>query len=160
MMEIIYYEEKYRDRVLDLDIGELEINELVALGGDKSAKEMLNESLNVSKHAWFGVEDGKVVAVGGLSLHPTEEGMGIPWLLSTDTFMRKHLFTINSLTTSLIEHSFNSLGLYLLTNHVSLENRPSIKWLKYLGFEFMEQPKLINGVWFDTFYMYKEDYYV
>lgn len=159
-MEVIYYEEAFRDRVLELDIGELEANELRALGGTKTAREMLDESLKVSKHTWFGVEDDKVVAVGGLSLHPIEEGIGIPWLLSTDIFMKNHLFTINSLTTSLIEHSFNNLSLYLLTNQVSLDNKPSIKWLKYLGFEFMEQPKLINGVWFDTFYMYKEDYYV
>lgn len=157
-MEVVYYDESFKDRVLELDIGELEVRELIALGG--SPKEMLEDSLNVSKHTWVGFEEGKVVAVGGLSLHPTEEGIGIPWLLSTDTFTRQHLFTINSLATSLIEHSFNTLGLYLLTNQVSLDNTPSIKWLRYLGFEFMSQPKLINGVWFDTFYMYKEDYYV
>lgn len=159
-MEVIYYEESFRDRVLGLDIGELEVKELEALGGGKSIREMLDESLSVSEHTWVGIEKEKVVAVGGISLHPIEEGIGIPWLLSTDTFTKQHLFTINSLATSLIEHSFNTMGLYLLTNQVSLNNKPSIKWLKYLGFEFMEQPKLINGVWFDTFYMYKEDYYV
>lgn len=159
-MEVIYYEKEMKDEILKLDIRELEKIELEALGEGKSAKEMLEESLDVSLHTWVGVEDNKVVAVGGVSLHPIEEGIGIPWLLSTDEFMQKYLFTINSLTLSLIEHSFNTLGLYLLTNRVSINNRPSTKWLKYIGFEFMEQPKLIEGVWFDTFYMYKEDYYV
>lgn len=157
-MEVIYYEKEMKDEVLKLDICELEKIELEALGEGKSAKEMLEESLDVSLHTWVAMEDNKVVAVGGVSLHSFEEGIGIPWLLSTDEFMQKYLFTINSLTLSLIEHSFNTLGLYLLTNRVSLNNRPSIKWLKYIGFEFMDAPKLINDVWFDTFYMYKEDY--
>lgn len=159
-MEVVYYDESFRDRVLEMDLCEAEAKELLALGEGKTVREMLEDSLSVSKHTWVAVEDGKVIAVGGISEHPYEAGMGIPWLLSTETFTRDYLFTINSLAYSLIEHSFNTLDFYVLTNRVSLDNKASIKWLKFLGFEFMESPRLINNVWFDTFYMYKEDYYV
>lgn len=158
-MEVYFYKEEDKEKVLELDIGEIEKLELIHSTG-LTPKEALIESLEASLATWYAVEDGVVVGVGGVTLHPTEEGMGVPWMLSTGTFVRDNLFTVNSLTYDLIEYCFENLGMYVLCNFVWLHNAQSIKWLKAIGFDFMSTLTWKNGEPFEQFYLYKEDYYV
>ena len=158
-MELIFYKDEDKEKVLELDIGVLEQKELEYSTG-LTPREALEQSLDASLATWYAVEDGVVVGVGGITAHPEEDGMGIPWMLSTDTFMRSNLFTMNSLTYDLLEYCFNTLDMYVVANYVWHENKPSKKWLRSVGFEFMDTFTWMNGQPFEQFYLYKEDYYV
>lgn len=159
-MEIRLYTPEDKEKVLALDICEVELMELKASMGNPV--EALEKSLEVSHTTWIAIEDDKVLAVAGIALHPTEEGIGIPWMLSNDTFMRKHLFKTTTMVYQYLDYCFNDLDLYCLANQVSIDNRLSRKWLASLGFEFMGKSYNIldDDVWFEQFYMYKEDYCV
>jgi hypothetical protein len=159
-MKIYNYEPKDRDFVLTLDINKIGKAEIIASTG-KTPLEALADSLDASLHVWFGVEDSVVVGVGGIALH-ANEGLGVLWMISDETFMRKNLFTVNALTFDLIDYCFATLGLQCLCNYIDLRNKQSIKWLKSIGFEFMDKPRTLHDpvVTFDEFYLYKSDYYV
>jgi hypothetical protein len=156
-MKVYLYTKEDKERVLKLEIGAVEQEELTHATG-LTPTEALSQSLEVSLTTWFAVEDDVVVGVGGITPHPEEEGIGIPWLLSTDTFVKDHLFTVNALTYGLFTYCFDNLEMYLLTNQVWSENKQSKKWLKSIGFDFMESTKWLNEQPFEQFYLYKEDY--
>lgn len=149
------------EKVLQLNICEREKVELRAQTG-RTPKEVLEESLRGSLYSWYFTDDGVVVGAGGVTKHPEYDGMGIPWVLTDETTLSKHLFTYNSLAFDAMDFCFNKLGMYCLCNMVSMVNRPSVRWLKSLGFEFMEHYKVFEdpNVVFDEFYMYKEDFNV
>ena len=87
--------------------------------------------------------------------------MGIVWLLVDEECFKEYLFTLNSLTYDLLNICFYELNLECVYNVVSPTiNKPSVKWLKSIGFEISEQYKLglDKKSEFKTFTMYKEDF--
>lgn len=76
---------------------------------------------------------------------------GIPWLLATDDVKNvKRKFIENSLP---YVHQFAS-QYKLLENYVHEDNKDSIKWLKWCGFELVERVRYgIMGEWFWRFRM-------
>lgn len=160
MINVHTYTSDKLDQVLGLEVCQREVDELKALGFEDT-KETLRVSLESSHYAWYATyEDGKVCGAGGVTLDPTEEGMGLIWLLVDELSFKKYMFSYNSWTQDLLKICFEDLGLYCIHNYVSLNNKASVKWLKYMGFEFMLKYRTFKdpNVVFDEFYMYKEDY--
>ena len=149
------------DEVLSIKVCQREIDELKALGRD-DIKQVLKESLEFSGYAWYLKDAKGVRGVGGVcydALYP--KTMGVVWLLVDEDFFKDYLFTINTLTYELLDFCFNILGLECVYNIVSPTiNKQSVKWLRYIGFEFDDKPKIgVDGKsLFYTFCMYKEDY--
>lgn len=70
-----------------------------------------------------------------------EGAVGVPWLLATEE--------INFHSTFFLRQSRRIAALWLssyemLSNYIHVENKQSIEWLKWLGFDFRESVK-ING---------------
>lgn len=161
-MTVFPYTPEAKEKALRLEICKHERDELIAFNGE-NPKTTLEASLDVSILAWYGEDaEGNVIGVGGLSPHPEEEGMAIPWMLLGEGVLRKHLFSINALVIQFIDYCFKNLNLYCLCNFVDLRNKPSIKWLSSLGFEFSCNYRVFHdpNVVFDEFYLYKEDWHV
>lgn len=159
MIRSFVYDPSKLKEVLTLEVCEREAKELRAQGIN-DPKEALKKSLESSITSWYFMDDDRVCGVGGVAPHPQNKGMGIVWLLVDEVMLRKYLFTCNSLAHDALDYCFNELGMYCVCNYVSVENKLSVKWLKSLGFEFMEHYAVFadTNVVFDEFYMYKEDY--
>lgn len=122
------------EAVMALELRPIEIREGQAAHGAE-ADELLAASIACSRYAWVITYRGKVCGVFGLALRhdPLEDvTIGVPWLLSTESTFSVHrgLF----LRTSKDVVDFMRSKCDLLTNFVSEENVPSIRWLRWLGF--------------------------
>lgn len=95
-------------------------------------------SFTVSELTWTGLLDGKPVMMfgaGGYSL--MEPLKGSPWLLGTNDIIR--------VKTAVLRNTKKYVGLMrdrfpILENFVHAENKVSIQWLKWSGFE-IEDPR-------------------
>jgi hypothetical protein len=115
---------------------------------------VLSESLRVS---WWKrmayVERNQVVhpiAFFGISTHPDEGWIGVPWMLGTPEMEQYPL--------AIVRHSKDFMKLHRrrygrMENHVHAENKPAVKLLKHLGFELEEAaPWGVRGASFNRFY--------
>ena len=76
----------------------------------------------------------EIAAVAGLLISREDERVGVPWLLATDaaekvpmSFTRRAKDVLNEM------HAVRDK----LANYVDVENEVSIRWLKWLGFQFL-----------------------
>jgi len=79
--------------------------------------------------------DGSVEGVFGVSDH--SDGVGVPWLIASDALFEKYARTFakhSKLVTSRLFKPYD-----LLFNFVLKDNEASIKWLRFLGFQFFEK---------------------
>lgn len=161
MIEVIPYTSDKLNEALSLNVCKREVDELKALGRE-DIKQVLKESLECAGYAWYLKDHKGVRALGGVSFdmyYP--ETMGIVWLLVDEECFKEYLFTLNSLTYDLLNICFYELNLECVYNVVSPTiNKPSVKWLKSIGFEISEHYKLglDKKSEFKTFTMYKEDF--
>lgn len=104
--------------------------ELNALGHSEFEK-VIADSVASSKKSWAAFVDGRVALIAGVAVHPTDENIGIPWMLGTDLLLahKKQFVRITSPYLALV-----SEGFVCLANAVHVRNSVSIAWLKRLGF--------------------------
>tara|TARA_R100000388_G_C7177304_1_gene126907 strand:+ start:90 stop:587 length:498 start_codon:yes stop_codon:yes gene_type:complete len=109
----------------------LEVSYSVGLSNEKA----LLTALELSRQECNSIiYKDTVIGMFGVGVDPEDKQRGIPWLLASDsifdiqrTFIRESKKWVNSI----------SQDYYLLYNYVHIGNRPSIKWLKFLGFHFI-----------------------
>ena len=136
MIRTLTYKPCYWDVVKELKICKREREELKAQS-DISPKQALKDSLDSSIVAWLLLDESeKCIGAGGVARDPKDEKAGIVWVLCSDELFNKHLFSSNSFCYDGLAYCFFKLGLTRVYNYVSLKNKPSIKWLKSLGFSF------------------------
>ena len=112
-------------------------------------------SVEASDHLAMVVADGEPIAVLGLKVHDILTGSGVPWLLGTESAL-KHKRQFFELSPPVIQDMLNQCP--KLFNYVHTENRVSIRWLKWLGFEIEEaEPFGPEGELFHRFTMEKKD---
>jgi len=103
----------------------------------------LADSLARSIVAWTGLVDDRPVCMWGVTPMDILLGIGSPWLLGADD-LPKYAMTFLRLNKGYVA---NMLELFpTLVNFVDVRNELSIKWLKWLGFEFDSEP-VAYGVW-------------
>jgi len=157
MKELAYREfvkEDFED-VMALDIRPIELREGQASTGEEPL-ELLALSISRSRYLWVITYMEKICGVFGLHIFE-ENGVkyGSPWMLSNDlpfaSYSNQGLF----LRTSKQLVQFMKSKVDLLMNIVSLENKESCRWLRWLGFTFVESQSFtfdrdpgLHFVWF------------
>ena len=128
--------------------------ELTAVVGKTHLEKSLHLGLEASMLSWAGDIDGELTAVFGVSPLSTLGGVGAPWLIGTPVadlharaFVRENLRYIPTML-----EFFPTL-----INFVSIENRRTIRWLRFLGFNVSReaQPYGLHGELFYQFSMEK-----
>jgi hypothetical protein len=135
------------EEVYSLSLRDIDRREVFATTGKEPAQ-VLKDSVEMSCEAWVICNpENEIIAVFGLSHHPLNETIGIPWLLATDRlFDSPKVFQMTFLRTSREMVRRWNMKFPYLTNIVSLENEKAIEWLSWLGFNFGP----------NTFYLYDE----
>jgi hypothetical protein len=82
-------------------------------------------------------DDDTPLAILGIVLRDFLSGVGVPWLLSTEQAL-KHKRQFLELSPPVIEEMMSMCS--RLVNYVHVDNKLSIRWLKWLGFT-VEDPK-------------------
>jgi len=115
-------------RQADLD----EITEALGIEMEHGLRLCFGGSCKASKI----VVDGKIVAVFGDSIHDVQQSIGVPWLISTihvDKRAKPFLRVCkDEVAEMLTRHA-------TLVNYVDVRNTQAIRWLKWLGFQFVDQ---------------------
>ena len=112
--------------------------------------EALKISINASEYCVVALADDEPVAVFGLIVRDMLTGTGCPWLLGSES--------VKNYRRELLEYSPQVVSEMLeicprLYNYVDVRNKPSIRWLKWLGFEFEPAtPYGVEGLPFHRFY--------
>ena len=117
------------DAVAD-DLCKYALTELNALG--TTPLESLEQGITTSLYTLVADEGGRAIAMGGVVPSGWAANVGIPWLLRTPRFTWKH-----SLLNEILLLRDEALGRFpVLTNIVSADNDPAIRWLTWLGATF------------------------
>jgi hypothetical protein len=106
-------------------------------------------SYRLSTSCYTGMVDDKPAIIFGVAPISVLSGVGAPWLIGTDGVDKvKRQFILECRTYLL------SMGNTYpeLRNYVDVRNNTSIRWLKWLGFEFSEPVEYgVNGELFYPF---------
>jgi hypothetical protein len=104
---------------------------------ERSIADMLKESIELSIPAITVEEDGKVIMIFGASDYGDPD-CGLIWLLGTDDikrlwvpFLRQSHYWMNAL--------FDISKKRLLFNRVCAKNELHVRWIKWLGFSFVQR---------------------
>ncbi len=102
-------------------------------------RKALEVGLRTSDKCWTALIDGKPAIMFGVSRGTLLTRTGIPWLLATDEMsLIKKQFIIES-KKYIIEARD---GVNTLENFVHVDNKDSIRWLKWIGFKLVEKLKV------------------
>lgn len=110
----------------------------------------VRKSLEYSKFATVVWIDDVPCAIFGLSIYDVLSGTGVPWLLSAEQILNHKR--------EILKHSPDVIEMMLeicpkLMNHVHAENKVSIRWLRWLGFDIDEaKPEGRDGALFHRFH--------
>lgn len=123
--------------------------ELRAAGCDDFL-ETLHSGVEKATHSAVAKIEGEPVCVFGVAEHNRLTRTGIPWMLSAGR--------IEQYKRAILEQSPSVVaemrGVYpRLFNYVHAENRISVRWLKWLGFELDAPVKMQTGAMFHRFHM-------
>lgn len=141
-------------QVLALELCTEDQEEIRALSG-VDPKEILRLSIECTPEPWVVLLDGRIVAVYGVSQAQGYD-FGIPWFLSTGDH---RLFA-----TAFLKGSKEVIARFheeheVLSNVVDSRHTVAIRWLKWLGFEFLPKPLTFHdpSVEFYQFVRYQQD---
>ncbi|OWV77215.1 hypothetical protein ATY76_04560 [Rhizobium sp. R339] len=115
--------------------------------------EALSYSLRKSSAAWTVSIDGRAEAIFGVGAISILAGVGAPWLLGTDTIERHAAGFLRGS----VEWRDQLLRHYpILRNLVDVDNRVSLRWLRWLGFSIFD-PISLRGHEFRPFELRSSD---
>ena len=120
----------------------------------------LEISYRFAEKCWSGIYGGRVIlmfGVGSLAkIYPglpaaSTAGVGVPWLLGTGAY-RDCRKTFLRLSREIVGEMHDLFP--VLRNFVAVENKASVRWLKWLGFRMVETRKNFNNSGRD-FYLFE-----
>ena len=132
------------------NLRECDLIELAASSG-RSALTAINDGFARSVRCWTALVDDKPVAIFGVAPISILTGEAAPWLLATDGAHKvRKRFLIESMS-----YVKEMLSLYpVLRNAVHVDNKASIRWLNWLGFDILDAlPIGVDGALFHPFEM-------
>lgn len=130
---------------------EMDVFECQAVGYPTPLK-AIKGSVKVSAEAWtFCYKTVPLCVFGHV---PDDCGGAVFWLLGTDDVRRhKREFMRHS---KIVKARMMEKYKYL-TNVVCMDNKESVRWLKWLGAEFQEETAMLMGRPFSRFYIERSD---
>jgi len=131
MLECVPCTQEHLDNIKPR-VREQDIEEYVLLTG-RPANTILDYALNGETFAW--IEDGVVLCIFGVDVHPDDPTVGVPWLIATDEGV--------SVGKRLVRHCKTKVeelgrGYKVMTNIVHSENLVAIRWLVWSGFTLLD----------------------
>lgn len=116
-----------------------------------NVKEALHETPDIFNNAYVWEKDGKVMCIFGVNPLKEHDGVGVIWMLATKFFDEHSMAFIHACK----EVVADMIDKYeYVFNYVYSENRKSIKWLKWLGFDVKDpEPIGHKGANFHRFEM-------
>lgn len=118
---------------------------------DCSPKSALKESWKASRYCWAALDHhDRPVAIFGVAQHPTDDQLGIPWMLaSCEVYLYRR--AIIEFTPKYVERMHKAYP--RLANVIHVESKRSIRWLKWAGFTVSPpRPHGPKGELFHLFY--------
>jgi hypothetical protein len=120
---------------------DIDKRELAAVTEDDPYSNILYCSMQ-SDPCWVLIYYDDPVAIGGAAPHLEREGFGIPWFMATD-----EVDTNKAIRMWLAEHSKSLIAKLheryrRLENYISAENKTTMTWLEWLGFQIGEAERL------------------
>lgn len=127
--------------------------EITAFNGG-NVRDILTKTPDMNKNAWVWERESKVHAIFGVNPVPNMDRVGVIWMLATKTF-DDHFMVFAAACKAVVA---TMIGNYeYLFNYVHVENKKSIRWLKWLGFDVKPaEPIGVNGARFHRFEMVNE----
>lgn len=114
-------------------------------------RQSIREGLNASEYSAIAIIDGQPCAVFGLVVVDFLTATGVPWLLATDYAVKKQRIFLKHCKQGLCQMLEICPNLY---NYVHAENKVSVRWLKWMGFNIQEPaPVGREGAMFHKFTM-------
>ena len=138
--------------IISQNMREDDLIELEALGHNDPYI-ALNKSFDLTKRPWTATLEGEPIFMFGVVPISELTGLGSPWLLGTEgiTKAKRQFIKECRIYMSMMLEEYPRLS-----NCVDCRNEVSIRWLKWLGFEFKEAVRIgVNGEWFYPFNMEK-----
>ena len=89
----------------------------------------------ISEYAWTATLDGRPAVAFGVCRKTTMSDIAMPWLLATDE-ADEHITSFAKLS----REAFNAIvtAYPVLENYALAENKKTLRWLKWLGFDMCE----------------------
>jgi hypothetical protein len=123
----------------------------VAAAGGQGIRECIVEIPDLDKNAWVWEYEGKVMCIFGVNPVVGTDHFGMIWMLSTKFF--DDYFMIFAMACKPVVDEMVRPFKYVF-NYVYVENKKSIKWLRWLGFNLYEAEAVgVNGARFHRFDM-------
>lgn len=127
--------------------------EVAAFDGD-SIRDILLNTPDMDKNAFVWEREGQVHAIFGVNPVTDLDKVGVIWMLAAKTF-DDHFMAFAAACKVVVEEMIKEYE--YIYNYVSVENKKSIKWLQWLGFDVrVAEPIGINGAQFHRFEMWNK----
>lgn len=97
-------------------------------------QETMNRALRNSSHIWLGLDEDKIVALWGLIPPTILSDCAYLWLFTTK-HLTKHEFKFIRHSQRAVQEMLEKYP--LIVGNTLRENRQAIRWLKWLGAEFI-----------------------
>tara|TARA_R110000744_G_scaffold380326_3_gene500756 strand:+ start:21337 stop:21795 length:459 start_codon:yes stop_codon:yes gene_type:complete len=125
-----------------------DVDEVMA-AANSTPLQAITGGIEISYSSSVAVINGDIVAIMGVVKNTALSSTGVPWLLGTEAIV-KHYREFLGASPSVLNAMINVCP--NLVNHVYVENKVSIRWLKWLGFKIEEaKPFGVNGKLFHKF---------
>ncbi len=135
------------------NIRDEDVAEITALDGG-NVRDALAETPDMDKNAFVWEREGKVHAIFGVNPVPDMDRVGVIWMLATKTF-DEHFMVFAAACKTVFDAVVKDYE--YLFNYVHSENKKSIRWLKWLGFDVKPaEPIGVDGAQFHRFEMVNE----
>lgn len=157
-IEIILFEDKYYDEIINLKIKEFDRREVEAANGF-GYRRVLQRAVNRYKSTMYLIMyNGTVSGIFGAVDSP-KKGVGIGYLL-TDDRISEYKWDFTRYSIDVVVHLLKKYS--RITNYVSVEHKLSVRWLKKIGARFNGKAYILEDpdIPFYKFELRKEDYYV
>lgn len=130
--------------VMAREMRDIDRLEAEAMSGGLDPAEALMRAGSISTRGRAGYADDQLIAVWGIAAPTLLSSKGSPWLIASDAVYDKDV------RRAFLRHSkreFSTLidGYRHLSNFVHQDNCLSIRWLKWLGFDFNGFQTMIGG---------------
>ena len=131
-VEIVGYEKKYYNEVLNLKLKEDDKKEVEASSGVPARRVLQRITNQYSRSMYLILFEGKVTGIFGV-VPSGQPGIGIGYLLTNDE-INKYKWDMAKYSIPVFVHLLQQFP--VITNYVSSEHKTSIKWLKRFGARF------------------------